>query len=164
MSGKSVFVVDIQLALYERHEIINSRIGYRDENDSYCLNRRKKLGNRLFFNRDNLRTVKFNVYTRQKVADDEKSEYSLLFFLYNHERKTNLQTKDEYDRHSVLWRLWHWEDENGNVALDVFPGFTYDSKTNGYSKTSFLWRFFRYENDPEKGTSADFLFIPIMRP
>jgi hypothetical protein len=73
-------------------------------------------------------------------------------------------TKNEYDLHSVLWRLWHWEEENCNVALDVFPGFTYDSKTNGYSKTSFLWRFFRYENDPEKGTSADFLFIPIMRP
>ena len=27
-----------------------------------------------------------------------------------------------------------------------------------------FWRFFRYENDPEKGTSADFLFIPVKRP
>ena len=143
---------------------INGRIGYGDENDTYCFNRRKKLGNRLFFNRDDQRTVKFNVSTRQKIADNEKIDSSLLLLLYNHERKTNLLTKDEYKLHSVLWRLWHWEEENCNVALDVFPGFTYDSKTNGYSKTSFLWRFFRYENDPEKGTSADFLFIPIMRP
>ena len=49
------------------------------------------------------------------------------------------------------------------MSLDVFPGFTYDSKTNGYSKTSFLWRFFRYENDPEKGRKVDLLFIPVWR-
>ena len=68
-----------------------------------------------------------------------------------------------YTSHKVLWKLWDWEEENGDVALDVFPGFTYDSKTNGYSKTSFLWRFFRYENDPEKGKKVDLLFIPVWR-
>ena len=143
---------------------IDGHIGYGCENNDYCIDRRKKLGNRLFFNRDNQWTVKFNVSTRKKVADDETTESSLLLFLYNHERKTNLLTKDEYELHSVLWRLWHWEEENGNVSLDVFPSFTYDSKANGYTKTSLLWRFFRYERDPEKGTAADFLFIPIMRP
>ena len=142
---------------------IDGHIGYGDENNTYCIARRKKLGNRLFFNRDDRRTVSFNVSTRQKVADDEMTESSLFLFLYNHERKLNRISTDEYERYSVLWRFWHWEDENGNVSLDVFPGFTYDSKTNGYSKTSFLWRFFRYENDPEKGKKVDVLFIPTWR-
>ena len=142
---------------------IDGHIGYGDENNTYCIARRKKLGNRLFFNRDDRRTVSFNVSTRQKVADYEMTESSLFLFLYNHERKLNRISTDEYERYSVLWRFWHWEDENGNVSLDVFPGFTYDSKTNGYSKTSFLWRFFRYENDPEKGKKVDVLFIPTWR-
>jgi len=142
--------------------------GYMDyalsPTNNYVITRRKKRGNPFVFNYSCRRSTGFNFETRQKTSDKETAETALLLLLYNHERKTNLLTKDEYDLHSVLWRLWHREEENGNVALDVFPGFTYDSKTNGYSKTSFLWRFFRYENDPEKGTSADFLFIPIMRP
>ena len=142
---------------------IDGHIGYGEGNNTYRIDRRKKLGNRLFFNRDDQRTVNFNVATRQKVADDETTESSLFLFLYNHERKLNRISSDEYKRFSVLWRFWHWEEENGNVSLDVFPGFTYDSKTNGYSKTSFLWRFFRYENDPEKGKKVDVLFIPTWR-
>ena len=43
MSGKSVFVVDIQLALYERHEIINSRIGYIISRGNYELVRKELL-------------------------------------------------------------------------------------------------------------------------
>ena len=39
----------------------------------------------------------------------------------------------------------------------------YDSKTNGYSRTSLLWRLFRYEKDPVKGTKLDLLFLPIVR-
>ena len=45
----------------------------------------------------------------------------------------------------------------------MFPGFTYDTKTNGYVKTSLLWRLFRYENDPEKDRKIDFLFVPVWR-
>ena len=68
-----------------------------------------------------------------------------------------------YTQHRVLWRLWDWEEKNGDVSLDVFPGFTYDSKTNGYAKTSFLWRFFRYESDPDEGKKVDLFFIPLWR-
>ena len=70
---------------------------------------------------------------------------------------------ESYSRHRVLWKLWDWERENGDVSLDVFPGFTYDSKKDGYSKTSFLWRFFRYENDPKSGKKVDVLFVPVWR-
>jgi hypothetical protein len=72
-------------------------------------------------------------------------------------------TNKSYASRKVLLKLWDREEENGDVSLDVFPGFTYDSKTNGYTKTSFLWRFFRYESDPKEGTSVDFLFIPLWR-
>ena len=70
---------------------------------------------------------------------------------------------ESYARYRVLWKFWDWERENGDVSLDVFPGFTYDSKKDGYSKTSFLWRCFRYENDPKSGKKVDVLFIPVWR-
>ena len=83
--------------------------------------------------------------------------------LYNGEHRSDRIKDTSYTSHRVLWKLWDWEEENGDVSLDVFPGFTYDSKKNGYSKTSFLWRLFRYENDPEKGKKVDLLFIPVWR-
>jgi len=85
------------------------------------------------------RDVVFDVETRQKVRERHRSESSL------------------------LWRLWHRTEEDGNVSVDVFPGFSYDRRTNGYEKTSFLWRVFRYENDPARGVNLDVLFIPFRR-
>ena len=70
-------------------------------------------------------------------------------------------TGESCSRKQVLWRLWNWEEENGTVSLDVFPGFTYDSRKDGYTKASFFWRLFRYECDPANGTSVDLLFIPV---
>ena len=68
-----------------------------------------------------------------------------------------------YKKRALLWRFWHWEELNGDVSLDVFPGFTYDSKKNSHTKTSFLWRFFRYERDSGKNTSIDIFFLPVWR-
>ncbi len=65
--------------------------------------------------------------------------------------------------HGGLFYREHEEERNGNATVDAFPGFTYDAKTNGYSKTSFLWRFFRYENDPKEGKKVDLFFIPVWR-
>ena len=67
--------------------------------------------------------------------------------------------KDRFNVFPLVWNnnkfhslfpLFFWEELNGDVSLDVFPGFTYDSKKNGHTKTSFLWRFFRYERDSGK--------------
>ena len=129
----------------------------------YELTAKHKLGNKLVFNHESNREVCFDTTTREKISDSEEGDTSLLMFLYNGEHRSDKAKGTSYTSHRVLWKLWDWEEENGDVALDVFPGFTYDSKTNGYSKTSFLWRFFRYENDPEKGKKVDLLFIPVWR-
>jgi len=34
---------------------------------------------------------------------------------------------------------------------------------NGFRKTSFFWRLFRYEHTPLRGTSLDILFLPLRR-
>jgi len=47
--------------------------------------------------------------------------------------------------------------------VDIFPAFTYDHKTDGLKKTSFLWRFFRYEQAANKEKKLDLLFIPLRR-
>ena len=120
-------------------------------------------GNRLAYRYEGERKVTFDMNTRKKISDIEEGESSLFFFLYNASHKRDRMTNRSYASRKVLLKLWDWEEENGDVSLDVFPGFTYDSKTNGYAKTSFLWRFFRYESDPKEGTSVDFLFIPLWR-
>jgi hypothetical protein len=47
--------------------------------------------------------------------------------------------------------------------VDLFPAITWDRRDDGYRKTSFLWRLFRYERDAEGEKKLDILFIPIVR-
>ena len=151
------------LLLFPWNDRINGHLGCGNSTNSYELVRTIKRGNGLLLDYEYTRRATFSILDRSKQSDTEESESSFLIWLYNYKHENDLTKGDAYTQHRVLWRLWDWEEKNGDVSLDVFPGFTYDSKTNGYAKTSFLWRFFRYESDPEKGTSVDFLFIPIWR-
>ena len=130
----------------------------------YGMTRKIERGNDLLFKYERKREVAFSAIDRTKESDEETTDVSLLVWLYNYSRETSRMDADTYTQHRVLWRLWDWERKNGDVSLDVFPGFTYDSKTDGYVKTSFFWRLFRYEKDPKKGTNLDLLFIPLCRP
>ncbi len=150
------------LLVFDNDKSIHGRMPYGVTN-RYEMTERHKLGNKLVFNHESNRKVCFDTATREKISDSEEGDTSLLLLLYNGEHRADTAKGTSYTSHKVLWKLWDWEEENGDVALDVFPGFTYDSKKNGYSKTSFLWRFFRYENNPEKGKKVDLLFIPVWR-
>ena len=131
--------------------------------NTYKMARTIKRGNDILLKYDYERTARYSTIDRNKKSDDEESRLSFLIWLYGYRHEKDIMKNDEYTQHRVLWRLWDWEEQNGNVSLDVFPGFTYDAKTDGFSKTSFLWRFFRYERDPGKGTAVDCLFIPVWR-
>ena len=93
---------------------------------------------------------------------------SVLLMLYDYKRDvqaataTQLEATD-YIRSRVLWRLWHYEQTNCTVSVDLFPGITYDRKPDGFKKISWLWRLFRYERDPDGGHKFDLLFIPFVR-
>jgi hypothetical protein len=90
-------------------------------------------------------------------------EFSALVCLYDWERDWNPKPGgSDYTRSRVLWRLWHYEREGGNVSVDAFPGITYDRREDGFRKASFLWRVFRHENGPE-GRKIDLLFLPVYR-
>ena len=145
----------------------NDRWVYGDDNNSadntYKMTYRHKMGNRLLFRRETKRRVKFDLATRRRVSDTEEGWHLFLPFGYYHEWNADVTKGTCRRRHSVLWKLWDWEERDGDVSLDAFPGFTYDSKKDGYVKTSLLWRLFRYENDPEKGKKVDLLFIPVWR-
>lgn len=101
----------------------------------------------------------------QRNVSEESSAW--LWFLYDtrkEEQNVEGEEPHNYVRRRVLWRLWHYEKLNGNSTTDMFPGITIDSYKNGYKKSSFLWRLFRYENDPETGEkNVDLLFIPLKR-
>jgi len=124
---------------------------------------RQKVGNRLLLNYESERKMRYDLKTKAKLSDKEEAEASFLVWLYQYEYDRDRLTDAAYARHRVLWRLWDWEDDDGDVALDVFPGFTYDSRRDGYTKTSLLWRLFRNEYDPKKGRKVDFLFVPVWR-
>jgi hypothetical protein len=87
----------------------------------------------------------------------------LLGHLYDHSRHVNPAAPDVKDRRRtrVLWRLWHYENHDGDVGLDVFPAFAYTAKTDGYLKWQFLWRVLGYESDPGEGKELSVLFVPI---
>jgi hypothetical protein len=91
----------------------------------------------------------------------------LLLYDFKHELKPAPLTRpgaaSDYTRARVLWRLWHYERLNGDVSVDVFPAFTYDHKTDGFKKISFLWRFLRYERSATGAKKANVLFVPLSR-
>lgn len=135
----------------------------RDENFKCNMWASHKFGNRLLLNSKGKRTVTFDLATREKLADKEEDESSFLCFLYTSESSRDRMKGETYARHRVLWKLWDYEERNGKVTLDVFPGLTYDKDTDGNSKTSFLWRLYNYERTSAGGTNLDLLFIPILR-
>ncbi|MEI7880405.1 MAG: hypothetical protein WCI95_05980 [bacterium] len=107
-------------------------------------------------------------YTHLRPATGPDQTYgSLLMVLYDY--KTTLgagldgaQTREEYVRKRVLWRLYHYERHNEDVSVDIFPAITYDRTKDGFQRWAFLWRAFRYERGPE-GKKLDLLFIPLIR-
>ena len=134
----------------------------RERTVSFCDD--VEVGNILLFRKENHRVVNFDYDTKEKVFDGEYGESGLLCNFLWSSRDEHIAGGHDYHKRAVLWRLYHREELDGDSTTDIFPFITRDTKKNGYSKTSFLWRFFRYENDPEKGTSVDFLFIPLCRP
>ena len=110
------------------------------------------------------RGAAFDPATGERVAGGSTEDFSLLWFLYDYRHESAPEDGHEYTRRRVLWRLYHDETLDGDRSIDIFPGIGIDSKKNGYRKVSFLWRLFRYESDPDKGTSLDILFLPLCRP
>lgn len=151
------------LLLFPWHDRVQGHLGYCSRTNTYELARTIERGNGLLLKYGYERTVAFSAIDRSRESDEEKVYVSFLIWLYTYAKDVYSQTNGFQTRHRVLWKLWDWEEKDGNVSLDVFPGFTYDSKTNGYTKASFLWRLFRYENDPQAGLSVDVLFLPVWR-
>ena len=151
------------LLLCGLHQHVRGNIGCCMSSNVYEVAHKASRGNGLVFRYGFERKIGFDCESRAKVSDKEESESSFLMFLYRYDRIANRLSGDSYVRHSVLWRLWDWECANGDVALDVFPGFTYDSKLDGFRKVSFFWRLFRYQRDPADGTAVDLLFLPVWR-
>jgi hypothetical protein len=107
--------------------------------------------------------VNFDYDSKAKVFDGEVSDARSVFGMLWSCRNERVAGARDYSKHTFLWYLWRREELNGDVAVDVFPGFTYDSKKSGCKNVSFLWRFFRYRSDPSSGTAVDIFFLPVWR-
>ena len=121
-------------------------------------------GTALLGYRNRRRMVEFNLETREKCRDEETDEMGFVSDFIWHSKRETVNGWRKHEEKSLLWRLWHLENREGNVSVDSFPFFTYDSKVNGYSKTSLCGRLFRNEYDPKTDKrSVDLLFIPVWR-
>ncbi|MBR4258752.1 MAG: hypothetical protein IKQ17_06970 [Kiritimatiellae bacterium] len=161
--GSVLLGSDHDSSVYGRIGERRGKHGGRGDRKTYELEEHSKQGNRIIFNRESSRTVAYDIDSRERLGERTSSETMALCGLVYDNRECDSVAETSHARTRILWKLWDREEREGNVTVDAFPGFTYDSKTNGYSKTSFLWRFFRYENDPEKGKKVDLLFIPVWR-
>ena len=141
-------------------------IRWHASNDGKVVSARdsRSFGNFLAVKGTDERVVGFDYKTREKISDEESGELGVLCNLLWHSKYEKVAGGRSHSKKSILWRFWHYENTDGNVSVDSFPFFTYDSKTDGYSKTSLLWRLFRNEYDPKSDRrSVDFLFIPVWR-
>ena len=136
----------------------------RNSGSYYEMSESSKQGNRIFFNHELDRRVSFDRTTGKRVGESVDSETMALCGLFYREHEANTLKGTSHTHTRVLWKLWDREETNGDVTLDAFPGFSHVSKKDGTSRTSFLWRFFRHEHDPKRGTSVDLFFIPVWRP
>ena len=108
-------------------------------------------------------------YERTLRGDGDRTNVAASVLLWLWDTKRELApagrsgARHEYIRTRVLWRLWHYERLNGDVGVDLFPGFTFDRKSDGYKKISWLWRVFRYERGADGSRKLDVLFIPLRR-
>ncbi len=107
--------------------------------------------------------ITFNSDLTAIQKDYRLEQNSFLLFLYDYRREHSQTDNHDYIRRRILWRLMHYEKLNGDTTLDIFPAITWDTKADGSFKTSFLWRFFRYEKPAAGNTKLDILFIPILR-
>lgn len=130
----------------------------------YQVEETSKRGNKLVFNHTSDRTVFFDRQTGRRVDERMSSETMALGGLFSRTHKADTEAGTSHTRTRVLWKLWDREETDGHVTLDAFPGFSHESRKDGFSKTSFLWRFFRYERKPGEDPSIDLLYIPVWRP
>ena len=117
----------------------------------------------LLFGERGTRVVNFDYDSKKKVFNGEVSDTRSLCGMLWSSRKERIADARDYSKSAFLWYLWRREELNGDVSVDVFPGFTYDSRKSGSKNVSFLWRFFRYKNVPDKGTAVDVFFLPVWR-
>jgi hypothetical protein len=150
---------DICLMLDDDHDITGQ---LPPKGKEYMITHVHNQGNVLAYRFEGRRSVRFDINTRRKISDVENGESSLFFLLYNASYRMDRTANTLFRSRKVLLKLWDWEEENGDVSLDVFPGFTYDSKRNGGWKASFLWRLFRCEKDSNGAARLHLFFIPLL--
>ena len=151
------------LLLSDCDETVEGR-PYAKPSKSYFMKRTKKVGTFFLWGRESDHRIDFDRTSGEKHKDVESEMTGSLLFLYYSKCTEDLLNRKSTAAYRILWKLWDWERKDEDVTLDVFPFFTYDSKANGYSKTSLCWRLFRNEYDPTTDTrSVDFLFVPVWR-
>ena len=127
-------------------------------NRLYTISSHRKIGNRLGANYDAKRTATYNPATREKVSDVDEVSSSLLIWLYQYNCTEDRMAKNIRTRRCrSLWKLWDWNEREGAVSFDIFPGFTYDAQSNGAS-IAYSIAIMRFS-----GVAASFFGIEILR-
>ncbi len=134
-------------------------LGHYEKSEQYWA---QADGNR---SRQGLEHRLFPLWSYRSSTEVEKnvtqSRTSLLLSMYT--SRSTSGPEHEKVRRRLLWKLWDYRRENGEVQVDAFPFITYDRTEEGGKSTHFLWRLFRYANDGKGGRKLDLFFIPLLR-
>lgn len=133
------------------------------EKDEYVLTETRRDFCPLAYDSKSRHELIFDAQNAVRKGERLEASSNFLGLLYDSERHVDTFKNIDRSRARILHWFWNREEDNGNVSIDMLPGYTYDSKTNGYFKTSFLWRFFRYEEEPGQNPKMDILYLPILR-
>lgn len=167
LAGESLFVEDDDewLLLFRDVSEIRGQTLFENgqTNGVYSLAIGGSRGLWPLWRRESTETLRYDVRTRERLSDTVETKARLLLWLYDYAWTKDVPTRRTKSRHRVLWKLWDWSRDGNIVSLDVFPGFTYDSRPGGYRKAALFGRLFRYERDPKGDTAVDLLFIPLWR-
>ncbi|MFA7186023.1 MAG: hypothetical protein WC082_14075 [Victivallales bacterium] len=93
----------------------------------------------------------------------EKSIMSqAMWFMFYYKNQQKTATEEAFTSFRVFGKLYHREESEGKVNVDVFPFIKY-SEEGKESRFSFAWRFFNVKNDGNGLKRLDIFFIPFYR-
>jgi len=99
-------------------------------------------------------------FTRNEDFKKKSIISQAMWFLFYYKDQQKTETEDAFTSFRVFGKLYHREEMEGKINVDVFPFIKYseEKKENSFS---FAWRFFNIKNDENGLKRLDILFIPF---
>ena len=104
----------------------------------------------------------FWLFSRYEDFREKSIMSQAMWFLFYYKDQQKTETEEAFTSFRVFGKLYHREESEGKVNVDVFPFIKY-SEEGKENRFSFAWRFFNVKNDENGLKRLDIFFIPFYR-